>query len=97
MDSTEILGIIAGIMTTISFIPQVMQILKTRNVEGISLLMYTIFTSGVFLWTLYGLIRLQISVIVANGVTLLLALIILGMKLWFTTGNRANKKACKAF
>lgn len=97
MDSTEVLGIIAGIMTTISFIPQVMQILKTRNVEGISLLMYTIFTSGVFLWTVYGFIRLQISVIVAHEVTLLLALVILGMKIWFTTNSRTRKKACKAF
>jgi len=81
LDSIELMGILAGTMTTISFVPQVIQIIKTKNVDGISLIMYIVFTFGVLLWTLYGVARTQVSVIIANGITFLLALIILGMKL----------------
>lgn len=81
--STEFIGIIAGIMTTSSFIPQVYQIIKTKNVASISLFMYMIFTSGAMLWTLYGIINGQISIILANGITMALALTILVMKIRF--------------
>lgn len=78
---TETLGIIAGLLTTGSFLPQVYQTLKTRDVSGISLLMYLAFTTGVLLWLMYGLLHGQIAVILANGVTFVLAAIILGMKI----------------
>lgn len=78
---TETLGIIAGLLTTGSFLPQVYQTLKTRDVSGISLLMYLAFTTGVLLWLMYGLLHGQIAVILANGITFVLAAIILGMKI----------------
>jgi len=78
---TETLGIIAGLLTTGSFLPQVYQTLKTRDVTGISLLMYLAFTTGVLLWLMYGLLHGQIAVILANGITFVLAAIILGMKI----------------
>ncbi|RQW64444.1 hypothetical protein EES38_05710 [Vibrio viridaestus] len=71
---------VAGIMTTSAFLPQVYQIIKTRNVTSISLVMYVIFTTGAALWTVYGLINLQLPVILANGITASLALIILILK-----------------
>ncbi len=83
---TEMIGLIAGCLTTGSFIPQVFQIIKTRDVSGISLLMYIAFTVGVLLWCIYGISNGQPAVIAANGVTLALAVIILGMKIKFGKG-----------
>jgi len=78
---TETLGILAGLLTTGSFLPQVYQTIKTRDVAGISLLMYLAFTTGVLLWLVYGLLNSQIAVILANGITFVLAAIILSMKI----------------
>ncbi len=77
----EILGIIAGCLTTGSFVPQAIKILKTRDVSGISLLMYIVLACGLTLWTVYGCLNSQISIIAANGITLALVLIILVMKI----------------
>jgi MtN3 and saliva related transmembrane protein len=79
----DFVGIVAAILTTAAFIPQAWHTWKTRHAEGISLGMYTIFTIGVALWFAYGLIIGAWPVIVANGVTLILALFILGMKIRF--------------
>ena len=78
---TELLGIIAGCLTTGSFVPQAIKIMKTRDVSGISLLMYIALALGLVLWLVYGWINGQISIIAANGVTLALVLIILVMKI----------------
>nr|WP_321241043.1 SemiSWEET transporter [uncultured Tolumonas sp.] len=79
--STELLGLVAGCLTTGSFIPQVIKILKTRDVSSISLVMYVAFTVGVLLWCVYGLINGQAAIVASNGITLTLASIILGMKI----------------
>ena len=50
----QFIGPIGALLTTISFIPQVLQVLKTKDVSGISLGMYIIFVLGVILWTAYG-------------------------------------------
>jgi len=78
---TEMIGLAAAVLTTGSFIPQVIQIFKTRDVSSISLVMYIAFTVGVFLWLLYGIMNAQISVILANGITFVLALMILSLKI----------------
>ena len=67
------LGFAAAACTTFSFVPQVVRILKTRDVGGISLVMYAIFCTGVLLWTAYGFVIRSGPVIVANGVTLVLS------------------------
>jgi MtN3 and saliva related transmembrane protein len=76
----EILGIIAGCFTTLSFIPQVIKVIKTKDTESISLLMYSLFTCGVLLWLVYGFLIGSLSIIAANAVTLPLAIIILWYK-----------------
>ena len=81
MDSVTIIGFIAATGTTISFIPQVLHILKTRDTKGISLSMYSIFTIGVFCWLLYGCFLNSLPIIIANAVTLVLALTILIFKI----------------
>lgn len=74
-------GTLAAMLTTIAFIPQAWLTWKTRRADGISLGMYSIFTSGVAMWLLYGLLLGAWPVIIANVVTLGLALFIIGMKL----------------
>jgi MtN3 and saliva related transmembrane protein len=80
MSPTEILGFLAAVCTTASFVPQVWHILKTRDTRAISLMMYLLFTVGVVLWLVYGIMIGSTPVIVANSITLALALAILTCK-----------------
>ncbi|MCG2585261.1 SemiSWEET transporter [Massilia sp. TS11] len=79
----ELLGFLAACCTTFSFLPQVWLVWKRRSAEGVSLGMYLIFTIGVALWFLYGLLIGAWPVILANGVTLILAGTVLVMKWLF--------------
>jgi MtN3 and saliva related transmembrane protein len=73
----EWVGYTAAVLTTASFIPQAALTLRTRNAEGVSLRMYSMFTIGVALWLAYGVLTVSWPVIVANAVTLVLASLIL--------------------
>jgi MtN3 and saliva related transmembrane protein len=75
------LGYTAAALTTFSFVPQVWHTFRSRDVSGISLSMYSAFTVGIVLWLVYGFIIEAWPLIVANVVTLGLALCILAMKL----------------
>ena len=79
----DLIGSVAAVLTTASFIPQAWHSFKTRDVSGISLGMYSVFTVGVALWLLYGILLLAWPLIIANSITLALAAAILGMKLRF--------------
>jgi MtN3 and saliva related transmembrane protein len=81
MASADLLGSIAALFTTMAFVPQVMQCLRTRDLSAISLPMYLIFSLGVFLWLVYGVTINSLPVILANSFTLALSLLILGLKL----------------
>jgi MtN3 and saliva related transmembrane protein len=76
----EILGYLAGMLTTIAFVPQVLQIYKTKSAEDVSLSMFLIFTLGVILWLIYGIKTNALPVVLANTFTLILSLIILFFK-----------------
>lgn len=76
-DISHWIGIAAACCTTLSFVPQVIQILKNRDTAGISVAMYTIFTTGVFFWVVYGFIIRDMPVLLANSVTLILTLSVL--------------------
>lgn len=75
------IGSVAASLTTTAFVPQVIQVWRTRHTQDISLGMYVIFTSGVALWAIYGWMIGSWPVIVANVLTLLLAGFVLSMKL----------------
>ncbi|MBD3777108.1 MAG: SemiSWEET transporter [Thiotrichales bacterium] len=77
----QVLGYIAGALTTFSFLPQAIKTLKTRDTQSISLLMYALFVTGVGFWLLYGWTIGDNTLIIANSVTLLFASPILLMKL----------------
>jgi MtN3 and saliva related transmembrane protein len=79
----NLIGALAATLTTIAFIPQAWMTWKSKRAEGVSLGMYSIFTSGVAMWLLYGLVIGAWPVIIANVFTLALALFILVMKLRF--------------
>lgn len=81
MFDPHIFGYIAGALTTISFLPQAIKTLKSRDTESISLLMYALFVTGVLFWFIYGVVKQDNTIIIANLVTLLLASPILGLKL----------------
>lgn len=81
MELMTVIGYAAATLTTISFVPQVVQVLKTRSTKDVSLGMYSLFTLGVALWFVYGLMIQAWPVIVANAITLLLAGSVLVMKL----------------
>jgi len=75
------LGYLAASLTTLSFVPQAVLTLRTREVHGISAIMYSVFTVGVALWLAYGWRLGEWPIIVANAVTLVLAATILVTKL----------------
>jgi MtN3 and saliva related transmembrane protein len=81
--NSELIGVIAGTCTTASFVPQVWRIWKTRSTKDISLLMYLVFTTGVGLWLIYGLMIGSPSVVASNAITFFLAICILAMKVRF--------------
>ena len=81
MNSTELIGYAAAMLTTIAFVPQVLHTWRMRSGRGISLAMYSTFTGGVALWLAYGILLGAWPIIVANVVTLTLALSILVLKI----------------
>ncbi|KRC06153.1 hypothetical protein ASE11_24055 [Hydrogenophaga sp. Root209] len=86
MQPGDIIGFCAAFLTTASFIPQAWLTFRSRDVSGISLGMYSAFTLGVALWLVYGLTLGAWPVVVANTITLALALSILLMKLRYGRG-----------
>jgi MtN3 and saliva related transmembrane protein len=81
MQIEEIIGFIAAASTTISFIPQAIKTIKTRQTKDISLLMYALLTFGVLMWTIYGFMTKDTPVLMANGITIIFASIVLILKL----------------
>lgn len=77
----ELIGYFAALCTTLSFVPQAIKTIKTRDTSGISLWMYLIFTVGVFLWLVYGFIIENHPLLIANAVTFVLAATILVFKI----------------
>ena len=78
---TDLLGMFAAILTTASFLPQAVLVVRTGKTDGISAVMYSMFTVGVFAWLVYGLMIGSVPVILANAVTLGLATTILVLKI----------------
>ncbi len=79
--SIDALGLVAAALTTLCWLPQALKILRERRTEGVSLVTQGAFVAGVALWLAYGLALGSVPLILANAVTLLLALTILALKL----------------
>lgn len=92
MDTTVIIGNIAALLTTVSFLPQAIKTIKTKDTDSLSFSMYLLFVVGVTLWLVYGLLNNQMPIILGNAITLILAGIILG----FMIKGLCTKKIKKA-
>ena len=83
MTNTGIVGTVAAVCTTISFLPQVMKVYRTKHTSDLSLPMYIIFSIGVFMWMCYGFLTGSLPIILANAITLVLCTYILAMKMTY--------------
>ncbi|WP_312213466.1 SemiSWEET transporter [Pseudescherichia sp.] len=80
MECVSVIGYMAASLTTLSFLPQAIKVFSTRNTQGISGLMYTMFVCGLMMWFFYGLLINDLAISAANLLTLLFALPVLIMK-----------------
>ncbi len=75
-----IIGLCAGSLCVISFLPQVIKIFKTKNTRDLSLITFSLFSLGVFLWLIYGILIKSLPVILTNAAMAVLTLLIVVMK-----------------
>ena len=80
MQAITLLGFVAGILTTISFVPQVHKVWRTKRCDDLSMGMLLAFASGICLWLLYGILLGAAPIIVANAATLVQLLVIIILK-----------------
>jgi len=83
MASIEILGLVAGTITSITFLPQVVKIWQTKSAKDLSLVMLLLLMLGVVLWLIYGLVIMNAAIIYTNSMVLAMSLIMLYFKLKF--------------
>jgi len=76
----QILGFLAGTLTTVAFLPQVLRTWRNKSAGDLSMGMLAMFTTGVALWLLYGIALNSMPMMISNGATLVLALILVGLK-----------------
>ncbi len=81
METIDIFGFLAALLTTSAFLPQVIKTLREKDTKSLSLPMYLILTAGLLLWLTYGILIKDWALIIANSITGLLALIILIAKI----------------
>lgn len=81
MNIIEITGFLAAILTTSSFAPQAIKVVRTKQTRDISLGMFSAMTSGILLWLVYGLFIVSWPIIIANAISFVLSVIILGYKI----------------
>jgi len=79
----DVIGFFSGFCTTIAFLPQVIKAYRTRSTKDVSLLMFLVFTIGVAGWLVYGVLLMNVPIIIANILTLFLAFLILIAKIRF--------------
>jgi len=80
MQLSDALGYLAATLTTASFVPQAWRTFRTKDVSGISLKMYVVFTVGVAVWLAYGIVLGEVPMMLSNSSTLVLACAVLAMK-----------------
>ncbi len=81
MNNTELIGYFSAFLTTLAFVPQAHHSWKTRDLSGVSLPMYSLFSLGVVGWLSYGILIASWPIIMANSITLVLACVVLFLKL----------------
>jgi MtN3 and saliva related transmembrane protein len=90
LTSVDWIGLLAGTLTTIAFVPQAVKIWVTKSADDVSYLMFGIFSLGIVLWLAYGIALGAMPIIVANVVTLVLSVLVIALKVRYS-GRRANR------
>ncbi len=85
----EVIGYVAASLTTISFIPQALKVIRTNDVKALSLKMYIILNIGLLLWLIYGLLTVSMPLILANFITLFFTGFILFKKIKDSLENKS--------
>ena len=85
-------GMAAGTLTTIAFVPQVIKTWRSGSADDISMFMFLLFSTGVLMWLIYGISLNSWPMMIANGLTLILALAIIVMKLVFSIRKKGRLK-----
>lgn len=81
LQRVELIGYAAAVLTTVSFVPQVIKTWRSRSADDLSLLMLVVFTLGVFLWLVYGIVLRSAPIVAANAVTFVLAAALVVLKM----------------
>ena len=87
MEFQDLIGTLAGALTTVSFVPQVVKTWRSRSASDISFGMFLLFSLGVVLWLIYGIEIRSTPIVLANAITLALSLSIIVMKFWFARSS----------
>jgi MtN3 and saliva related transmembrane protein len=90
LTATDWLGLLAGTLTTIAFVPQALKIWITKSADDVSYLMFGIFSVGIVLWLAYGIVLGAMPIIVANVVTLVLSVVVIALKVRYS-GRRGKQ------
>ena len=95
MDLVQVLGLLAAFFTTVANVPQAIKVIKTRSTKSLSAATYAMLFTGMALWVVYGIIRDDLPIILANAIAGALCGIILFMKLWsgFGAGKAAKNQS----
>lgn len=80
LDFHNLIGYAAAILTTVAFVPQALKSWQTRDLSGVSLPMYSLFTVGMVMWLVYGVMLGSWPIIIANAITIVLASVVLALK-----------------
>lgn len=86
------IGLIAGLLTTMAFIPQVWKIYRTKSGKDISARMFSLFSAGVVLWLVYGILLESMPLILSNAVTLVLSLTIIALKVRYSRPRHSGER-----
>lgn len=92
MDDWLPLGLVAGFLTTLGFVPQIIKSLRTRRMDEVSLLMPLLLAAGLFLWLLYGVVKEDPPIIIWNTISLALNLTLVGLKVHYGRKHRRDRE-----
>jgi MtN3 and saliva related transmembrane protein len=87
MNITDVVGLFAGICVTISVIPQILKVWKTKKVKQISLLTFSVLTFGIAIWVVYGILKNDLPIIITNSISLLLNLLMVYFIIYYEKEN----------
>jgi MtN3 and saliva related transmembrane protein len=92
MDATQVLGLVAAAITTLANIPQTIKIIKTKSTKSISAFTYTMLTTGMAIWVVYGVLKNDLPIIIGNAIATALCGTILCVKLYMKLSKQETEE-----